>query len=151
APRFKAVAFDSFVLFNPDSIVATIEHEFPGNGRELTNLWRARQFEYTWLRSITDRYVDFFAVTADALEYAAHAMKLELTAERRRNLLAAYLRLEPWSDTREALNKLKASGVRIITIANLSPPMLRANAAHAGLTPFFDALVSTDANHSYKP
>ena len=51
----------------------------------------------------------------------------------------------------EALRQLKAAGVRIVTIANFSPAMLRANADHAGLTPFFDELISTDANHSYKP
>jgi 2-haloacid dehalogenase len=150
-PRFKAIAFDYFVLFNPDSVVPAVERIFPGKGRELTNLWRTRQFEYTWLRSITSRYVDFSAVTEDALVYAAHVMNLELSMDARRRLLDAFLHLEPWPDTREALGKLKASGVRVITIANFSPNMLRANAENAGLTPFFDALVSTDANHSYKP
>ena len=53
APRFKAVAFDYFVLFNPDSVIPAVDQAFPGRGRELTNLWRTRQFEYAWLRSIT--------------------------------------------------------------------------------------------------
>src|SRR5207245_8183078 len=66
-PRFKAIAFDYFVLFTPDSVVPEVERVFPGRGRELTNRWRTRQFEYSWLRSITDRYLDFFAVTDDAL------------------------------------------------------------------------------------
>jgi 2-haloacid dehalogenase len=151
APRFRAVAFDYFVLFNPDSVVPAVERVFPGKGRELTNLWRTRQFEYSWLRSITNRYEDFFAVTEDALVYAANALKLELTADDRRHLLDAFLHLEPWPDTRDALRRLQASGVRVITIANVSPRMLRENAENAGLTPFFDGLVSTDANHSYKP
>ena len=81
APRFKAIAFDYFVLFNPDSVVPEADRVFPGRGRELTTLWRTRQFEYTWLRSITDRYVDFFAITEDALVYAANTMKLELTPD----------------------------------------------------------------------
>src|SRR6266851_9543454 len=98
APRFKAIAFDYFVLFNPDSVVPEVEEVFPGKGRDFTNLWRTRQFEYTWLRSITDRYVDFFAVTEDALVYATNAMKLELTAEDKRRLLDAYLHLTPWPD-----------------------------------------------------
>ena len=149
--RFKAVAFDYFVLFNPDSVVPAVERLFPGKGRELTNLWRTRQFEYSWLRSITNQYEDFSAVTEDALVYAAHTLRLELTADGRRHLLDAYLHLEPWPDTRETLRTLKAAGVRVITISNFSPRMLRANAENAGLTPFFDALVSTDANHSYKP
>lgn len=151
SPRFKAVAFDYFVLFNPDSVVPEVERVFPGKGREFTALWRTRQFEYAWLRSMTDRYADFLAVTDDALVYTASAMRLELTAENRRRLLDAYLHLALWPDTVDALRRLKASGVRVITIANFSPAMLRANAENAGIAGFFDALVSTDANHTYKP
>ena len=151
APRFKAVAFDYFVLFNPDSVVPEVEREFPGKGRELTNLWRTRQFEYSWLRSITGRYADFFAVTGDALVYATNTLKLELTPDGKRRLLNAYLRLAPWPDAIDALRRLKESGVRVITIANFSPTMLRSNAEQAGILSLFDALVSTDANHTYKP
>lgn len=151
APRFKAVAFDYFVLFNPDSVVPTAERVFPGKGRELTNLWRTRQFEYSWLRSITDHYVDFFTVTEDALVYAAHALRLDLTEDRRRQLMDAFLHLEPWPDSRGALERLRASGVQVITLANFSPIMLEENARHAGLTSFFDALISTDAKRTFKP
>jgi len=150
-PRFKAVAFDYFVLFNPDSIVSDVERIVPGEGREFTNLWRTRQFEYSWLRSLTGRYVDFLAVTEDALVYAAHTMKLELTGEQKRRLLDAYLHLSPWPDTADGLRRLRESGVRVITIANFSPVMLRSNAESAGMLGLFDSLVSTDANHTYKP
>src|SRR5215471_2392520 len=91
APRFKAVAFDSLVLFNPDSIVPTVEGVFPGKGRELTNLWRTRQFEYGWLRSMTDRYVDFSAITGDALLYSTDALHLALTPDGERRLRDSYL------------------------------------------------------------
>jgi 2-haloacid dehalogenase len=150
-PRFKAVAFDYFVLFNPDSIVSDAEAIFPGKGRELTNLLRTRQFEYSWLRSITGRYVDFFTVTQDALVYAAHTMNLALTTEQKQHLLDAYLHLSLWPDAADGLRRLRESGVRLITIANFSPVMLRSNADNAGMTGLFDALVSTDANHTYKP
>jgi 2-haloacid dehalogenase len=150
-PRFKAVAFDYLVLFDPNSVVPAVEQTFPGKGRELTQLWRTRQFEYTWLRSISDRYVDFFAVTEDALVYAANAMKLELTAERKQRLLNAYLHLAPWPDTADTLRQLRESGIRVIALANFSPRMLQANAENAGLTGLFDALLSTDANRTYKP
>jgi 2-haloacid dehalogenase len=151
SPRIKAVAFDFLVLFNPDSIVGEVERIFPGRGRELTNLWRMRQFEYTWLRTIANRYADFSAVTEDALVYAADAMKLELTAERKQHLLDAYLHLTPWPDAAAALRRLHASGIRVITLANFSPTMLRSNAENAGLTGLFDEMVSTDVNHTYKP
>src|SRR4051794_31203138 len=65
--RYAAVAFDYFVLFNPDSVVSAVDRIAPGKGRAFTDLWRTRQFEYSWLRSITNQYVDFFAITRDAL------------------------------------------------------------------------------------
>jgi 2-haloacid dehalogenase len=148
---FKAVAFDYFVLFDPDSVVARAEAIFPGKGVAFTSLWRTRQFEYAWLRSITNRYVDFLTVTEDSLVYAAHALNMELSEERKRLLLDAYLHLTPWPDTADALRRLRASGIRVITIANFSPTMLRSNAEHAGLIGLFDALISTDANRTYKP
>jgi 2-haloacid dehalogenase len=150
-PRFKAVAFDYFVLFNPDSIVSDVEGIFPGKGRELTILWRTRQFEYSWLRSITSRYIDFYAVTEDALMYASQAMQVKMTAEQKQHLLDAYLHLSPWPDAADGLRRLRESGVRVITIANFSPTMLRSNAESAGMIGLFDALVSTDASHTYKP
>jgi 2-haloacid dehalogenase len=150
-PRFKAVAFDYLVLFDANSVVGAAEQAFPGRGRELAQLWRTRQFEYTWLRSIMDRYVDFFAVTEDALVYAATALKLELTTERKQRLLNAYLHLAPWPDTADTLRRLREHGIRVIALANFSPKMLEANTQNAGLTGLFDALVSTHTNRTYKP
>lgn len=151
SPRFKAVAFDYFVIFNANSVVPAVEEAFPGKGAEFVKAWRAKQFEYGFLRSITDRHADFFKVTEDALTFTAEAMKLELTPRARKSLLDAYLTLEPWPDAVDALRKLKASGVRVITISNFSPEMLKANAEHAGIAGLFDELLSTHANGSYKP
>lgn len=151
APRFKAIAFDFLVLFDPDSIVAQAEELVPGRGRQLTTLWRTRQFDYTWLRSVTQRYVDFSVVTRDALTYSAHAMNLQLTRDDERRLLDAYLHLSLWPDTVGTLQTLKRSGVRVIVLSNFSPAMLRANAEYAHITDLVDAFVSTDENRTYKP
>jgi 2-haloacid dehalogenase len=150
-PRFKAVAFDYFVIFDPNSVIPTVEEAYPGRGAEFTRAWRAKQFEYGFLRSITDRHADFFKVTEDALVYTAAAMKLDLPREKRERLLHAYLTLKPWPDAVHALRELKASGVRIITIANFSGKMLRANADNAGIIDLFDELLSTEVNGTYKP
>lgn len=149
--RFKAVAFDYFVIFDPNSVVPQAEKVFPGKGTEFTRAWRAKQFEYGFLRSITDRHEDFFKVTEDALDYTAKAMGLELSPADKEALLNAYLSLTPWPDAVEGLRKLKASGLRIITIANFSPRMLRSNAERAGIADLFDELLSTAANKTYKP
>jgi 2-haloacid dehalogenase len=150
-PRFKAVAFDYLVLFDPDSVVFQAETLFPGKGRELTTLWRTRQFEYTWLRSTAHRYIDFSAVTTDALSYAATAMNLELTPDTERRLLDAYLHLTLWPDAVVTLQTLKRSGVRVIVLSNFSPAMLAANAEHAHIADLVDTFVSTDENRTYKP
>ena len=137
APRFKAVAFDYFVIFDANSVTPEVERAFPGKGAEFTKMWRSKQFEYCYLRTITGRETDFFKVTEDALVYTAEAMKLELTPEMRKRLLDAYLTLKPWPDAAGALYKLRAAGVRIITVANFSGKMLQANADGAGMTGLF--------------
>lgn len=100
---------------------------------------------------MTGRYADFFAIAEDSVVYAANALNLQLSQDDKRRLLDAYLRLEPWPDTANALQMLKSAGVRIITVTNFTPTMLRANADHSGLTGYFDAFVSTDALRLYKP
>jgi len=151
APRFKAIAFDYFVIFDPNSVIPEVDKVFPGKGAEFTKMWRAKQFDYCFLRTITNRHADFSKVTEDALVYTAQAMKLNLSPEMRKQLLNAYLTLKPWPDAVDALRKLKASGIRIITIANFSPKMLRSNADAAGITDLFDDLLSTEENGTYKP
>src|SRR6187401_2367779 len=84
--RFKAVAFDYFVIFNPNSVTPTVERIYPGKGIEFTKAWRSKQFEYGFLRSITQRHADFFKVTEDALVYTAEAMKLPLSAADKQTL-----------------------------------------------------------------
>ena len=150
-PRFKAVAFDYFVLFDANSILPAVEQEFPGRALEFVKTWRSKQFEYGFLRSITHQHRDFLQVTDDALVYTAHLMNLELKPEARQRLLNSYLALKPWPDAAEGLRRLRAAGVRIITIANFSPKMLKDNARAAGMENLFDELLSTEANRTYKP
>jgi 2-haloacid dehalogenase len=142
ASRFKAVAFDYFVIFNPNSVVPAVEAVYPGRGMEFTKAWRAKQFEYGFLRSITQQHDDFFKVTEEALVYTAEAMKLPLSAADKQILMNAYLSLTPWPDAVAGLQKLKDNGIKIITIANFSPKMLRDNADKAGITQYFDELLS---------
>ena len=151
SPRFKAIAFDYFVIFDPNSIVPEVEKVFSGKGTEFAKAWRAKQFEYGFLRSITNRHADFLKLTEDALIYTAAAMRLELTSVSKKRLLNAYLALKPWPDAVAALRKLKASGIRIITISNFSQKMLRANAEGARITDLFDELLSTEVNGTFKP
>jgi 2-haloacid dehalogenase len=150
-PRFKAVAFDYFVIFDASSVGPEVERVFPGKGEEFARAWRSKQFEYGFLRSITGDQKDFLEVTGDALDFTAEQMHLPLTPETRNQLLHAYLTLKPWPDSKTGLKKLKAAGVRVITISNFSREMLRANAERAGIADLFDEMLSTEVNRSYKP
>lgn len=78
-------------------------------------------------------------------------MKIEATEAKKKQLLNAYLSLKPWSDSVEGLKRLKASGVKIITISNFSKMMLKSNTENAGITHLFDELLSTEINGTYKP
>jgi 2-haloacid dehalogenase len=69
-PACKAIAFDAFPIFDPRPVAAA-EALFPGAGANLMNAWRTRQFEYQWLRALSDRYVDFRQTTKDSLVFAA--------------------------------------------------------------------------------
>ncbi|HLH51230.1 MAG TPA: haloacid dehalogenase type II, partial [Roseiarcus sp.] len=124
---------------------------FPGKGGALIALWRSRQFDYAWLRAVSGRYADFARVTADSLSFAAKALKLELTADKRARLLAAHFALKAWPDAAPALAKLKDRGVRLSFLSNFTPDMLDGCIRAAGLGGLFEKIVSTDAAKTYKP
>src|ERR1051325_11103030 len=73
----KAIAFDGFVIFDPRPVFVPCESLFPGQGAALGELWRTRQFEYCWLRTLTSRYADFWTITEESLRYAAAQLKLD--------------------------------------------------------------------------
>ncbi len=97
-PRVKAIAFDGLVVFDLGPIVALAEQLFPGRGTEVSNAWRSRQFEYTWLRTLTGDYANFWQVTGDALTFTAKLLDLDLTQEKHDRLMEAFLRLKAWPD-----------------------------------------------------
>ena len=149
--RVRAVLFDAFPIFDPRPVFVLVEQLFPGHGAELSNEWRTRQFEYTWLRVATQRYADFWRVTADALEIAAGKLNLDLNADKRDKLLNAYLALKAWPDVPLALASLKQSGFRLAFLSNFTPSMLDANIKSSGLVDTFEQVLSTDQVKTYKP
>jgi 2-haloacid dehalogenase len=149
--RVKAIAFDAFVTFDPRPIFALAEQLFPGKGAEFSNLWRVRQFEYTWLRTLTGRYVDFWKVTDGALSYAAASAKVELTTEKRERLMQAYLSLKAYPDVMPALRVLHGAGIRLAFLSNMTEQMLQSAIASAGLDGLFELILSTDRVRAYKP
>jgi 2-haloacid dehalogenase len=151
SPRFGGGTFDGFVIFDPKPVFALAETLFPGRGAELGNAWRVRQFEYTWLRTLSGRYADFWQVTGEALAFAAKLLKLELTAEKRDRLLQAYLEMKAHPDVRPALETLRGQGVRLGFLSNMTETMLLAATRSAGLDGMFEQVLSTDRVQAYKP
>jgi len=149
--QIKAVAFDAFAVLDPRPVSALTEKLFPGKGSELSNEWRLRQFEYSWLRVAAQRYVDFWQVTQQALEFAADKLNLKLTQDQRDELMNAYLALKTWPDALPALRSLKDSGLRLTFLSNFTPKMLEANIQSAGLSGLFEEVLSTDQAKTYKP
>ncbi|MBV8101746.1 MAG: haloacid dehalogenase type II [Verrucomicrobia bacterium] len=150
-PTSRAIAFDAFTIFDARPITALAEEFFPGRGTELTSLWRTRQFEYTWLRTLYGRYADFWQVTQDSLEFAAKMLKVELTGEKRERLMNGYLELKAFPDVSRALQVLKDAGLRLAFLANLTPQMLDAATKSSKLEGIFEYNLSTDAVKVYKP
>jgi 2-haloacid dehalogenase len=152
-PKFtvKAVAFDAFAIFDARPVFALAAELFPGQGVELGNAWRARQFDYAWLRTLSGRYVDFWRVTEDALIFSCRSLKLELTGAARDRLMQSYLEIKAWPDVMPALKTLKDAAVRMAFLSNFTGPMLDRGVKNSGLEAFFEDHLSTDRVKAYKP
>jgi 2-haloacid dehalogenase len=150
-PTIKALAFDAFTIFDPQPVFALAEKLFPGRGAELSIAWRSRQFEYTWLRTISRTYANFWKVTEDALIFAAKMVKVDLSLEQRQQLMEAYLQLKAYPDVLPALHSLKDAGLRLAFLTNITPEMVHASAKSSGLEAMFDHTLSTDVVKTYKP
>jgi 2-haloacid dehalogenase len=149
--KIKAIAFDGFPIIDPRPVFAKVDEMFPGKGRELSNAWRMRQFEYTWLRTMGGHYVDFWQVTEESLVFAAKMLKIELSADQRGQLMQSYLGLKAWPDVAPALQQLKAVGIRMAFLTNLTNAMLDAVVRNSGLEGFFENHLSTDKVRAFKP
>ena len=152
--QVDALVFDAYgTLFDVQSVTATVERLFPGRGAQLSQLWRAKQLEYTWLQSLMQspmqRREDFAAVTAHALDYAAEALGLSLAGAARHRVLDAYLDLSAYADAAPTLARL-GPRPRLI-LSNGTRAMLEPLAAATGVGRHLDVILSVDAAGIYKP
>lgn len=149
--KIQAVAFDGLAVFDARPVGALAEAVFPARGAELMSNWRTRQFEYSWLRTLTASYVDFWQVTQDALVFACAALALELPAASRDRLMNAYLHLKPWPDVAPVLRQLQTAGIRMTFLSNFTKAMLDSSIRDAGFDSFFEARLTTDEVSAFKP
>jgi 2-haloacid dehalogenase len=146
----RACVFDAYgTLFDFASAAAACE-EVPADRRAaLTALWRDKQLQYSWLRSLQGRYVDFWRVTGDALDFALDSLGLT-DAGLRDRLMGLYRRLAAFPEVPATLRALRDAGFATAILSNGSPDMLAEAIAAAGLDGLFDAVLSVEPLQVFK-
>ncbi|RIA55541.1 haloacid dehalogenase type II [Dichotomicrobium thermohalophilum] len=147
----RAVAFDAYgTLFDVHAPMARLAGEIGPNAALVSELWRQKQLQYTWLRSLMRDYANFWQVTCDALDYALEAHGIA-TPELRDKLLALYRDLDTYDDAASALSALRERGIATAILSNGAPDMLQQAVAHAGFPDLLDHVISVDTVGIYKP
>jgi 2-haloacid dehalogenase len=146
----KAVVFDAYgTLYDVRSVAAVTEQAFPGYGEIITQIWRIKQLEYSWLRSLMRRYEDFSVLTRESLIYSLRILGLKYDERVFARLMDKYLHLDLYPDANAALAALKGSKLAILS--NGSSDMLNALVKNSGLDRVLDATISIDSRRVFKP
>jgi 2-haloacid dehalogenase len=146
----KAVVFDAYgTLFDIQSVAAITEQAFPGYGEIITQIWRIKQLEYTWLRSLMRRYEDFSAITRDSLAYTLRCLGLKNDDAMFERIMEKYLHLDLYPDAMATLTAMKDRKLAILS--NGSTEMLNTLVRNSGLDRVLDATISVDSGKIFKP
>jgi 2-haloacid dehalogenase len=137
-------AFDAYgTLFDVHAAVRRHAGAVGADAAALSDLWRSKQLEYSWVRSLMNRHRDFAVLTADALDFAL-ARFPSVDRNVRGPLLDAYRTLDAYPEVRDVLARLKGSGYRLAILSNGNPTMLAAAVASAGIGAYLDAVLSIE-------
>jgi 2-haloacid dehalogenase len=143
--------FDAYgTLFDVNSAARAEQGSLGGKWQPFAELWRAKQLQYTWLRSLAGRHADFWQITGDALDFALSTFQVT-DPELRARLMNLYLVLSAYPEVPDTLKRLKAAGMKLAILSNGTPAMLSAAAANAGIADLFDAILSVEEVKIYKP
>ncbi len=150
--EISALVFDAYgTLFNVHSVTRLAESLYPGKGAALSAAWRTKQLEYTWLRSLMDRYEDFNCVTLASLEWTFESLGIAAVEADRRALLDEYRKLAMFPEVALALEEL-AKRRPLAILSNGHPEMLEAVVAHNGLAERFrGGVISVHSAKAFKP
>ena len=146
----QAVVFDAYgTLYDIQSVAAVTEEAFPGYGEIITQIWRIKQLEYTWLRSLMRRYEDLSVITRDSLAYTIRVLGLKHDPAAFERIMDRYLHLDLYPDVLATLGALK--GRKLAILSNGSTGMLNALVRNSGLDRVLDATISIDSQTIFKP
>ena len=147
----EACVFDAYgTLFDVAAAAGHCQAELGPKWQALADMWRSKQLRYSWLRTLSGHYVDFWQITTDGLDFALASLDIE-DAGLRRRLLDLYFALDCYSEVPEVLARLKAAGMKTAVLSNGSPAMLEAAVSNAGIGGSLDAVISVDELGLYKP
>ncbi len=147
----KAIAFDAFPIFDPRSLTAIARSLVGERGEAMAAQWSAKLFGYTWLETAADHYESFRTIADKSLRATAETMGIALDDATRQKLVAHYDELDVWPDAKPTLDELRAHGIRLAFLSNLSFATLQANIVRNGLADYFEPPLSTDAVRHFKP
>ena len=151
ADNIKACVFDAYgTLFDVHSAVGKHRQDLGDNADAVSMLWRQKQLEYTWLRSLMRVHADFWQVTGNALDYALEKFVVANT-DLREKLMQAYLELNCYPEVPQVLAKLKEGGIKTAILSNGEPKMLAAAVKNSALEQSLDAVLSIEDVGIYKP
>lgn len=149
--KHPVYVFDAYgTLFDVHSAVLRLRDRIGPDAARLSELWRLKQLEYSWVRGLMGRYVDFWRLTEDALDFSLAQVE-GVEPALRRPLLDAYRELDAYPEVVEVLSALKAGGARLAILSNGSADMLATATRSAGLDDLLDAVLSVDEVGVFKP
>jgi 2-haloacid dehalogenase len=147
----RACVFDAYgTLFDFASAAAACADVLGDKAAAVTALWRDKQLQYTWLRSLQGRHADFWQVTGDALDFTLETLGIADSQVRDR-LMSLYRRLECFPEVPQVLRQLKEAGFVTAILSNGSPAMLAGAVAGAGLRGLLDHILSVEDVGIFKP
>jgi 2-haloacid dehalogenase len=148
--NIKAVVFDAYgTLYDVQSVAAITEEAFPGYGELITQIWRIKQLEYSWLRSLMRRYEDFSVITRQSLAYTLRVLGLRHDERVFGRIMDKYHHLDLYPDAAAALAAMR--GRKLAILSNGSTDMLNALVRNSGLDRVLDATISIDSMKIFKP
>ncbi|MBX9748436.1 MAG: haloacid dehalogenase type II [Roseococcus sp.] len=148
----RACVFDAYgTLFDFASAAAGCADVLGDKAGPLTALWRDKQLQYSWLRGLQGRYVPFWQVTGDALDFALETLDLPADGPLRERLMNLYRTLGTFPEVPGVLRALREAGFATAILSNGSPDMLASAVEGAGLAGAFDAVISVDEVGNFKP
>jgi 2-haloacid dehalogenase len=147
----KACVFDAYgTLFDVHSAVGKHRHRLGDIADQVSLLWRTKQLEYTWLRSLMGHHADFWQITGDALDFAFDMHHLN-DPDLREDLIEAYLKLDCYLEVPEALSILKTRGFKLAILSNGTPAMLEAAVKNSGIEKLIEKKFSVEKVGIFKP